>query len=379
MKKKKKSNAIIKILIFILAIVLLVFGTLLALKMMGKDILFGKIHNGEQTTATSTEPVVVEVKKLKIVDEDSKSRPYAVMINNYHGAWPQCGIQDAYLVYEIVAEGGITRMFALYKDKDTAKIGSIRSARHYFIDYAQENDAIFVHWGGSPQAYSRIKEDGINDIDGMALEGSVFFRDRTLKRDYEHTGFTSMEKLKEYAEDKEFNRDTDKDLLLNYSVDEISVEDRANAQSAYGVEIVYSTYHTTSYEYDEERKVYLRTMSDVPNVDLETGEQYTAKNIIVYNLSNYSLNDGSGKGRQDLDNLGSGEGFYITDGYAVPITWEKSAHDEQTVYKFEDGEEIVVNDGNTFIQIYPTSTGKLTISPKAETTTSEESTTAVNE
>ena len=62
------------------------------------------------------------------------------MINNNHSAWPQCGLKDAYLVYEIIAEGGITRMMALYKDKLPEKVGSVRSARHYFIDYAEEND-----------------------------------------------------------------------------------------------------------------------------------------------------------------------------------------------------------------------------------------------
>ena len=298
------------------------------------------------------------------MDEDSKSRPFAVMINNHHDAWPQCGIQDAYLVYEIIAEGGITRMFALYKDQETAKIGSIRSARHYFIDYAEENDAIFVHWGGSPQAYSRIGSSDIEDIDGMALEGSVFFRDRTLKRNYEHTGFTSMEKLKEYADKQGYTRDTNKDLLLNYSVDEITLDKMDGAKSAQEVLIDYSDYHNTSYEYDETNKVYLRSMAGKPNVDLETGEQYTVKNIIVYSLKNYTLNDGEGKGRQELENLGTGEGYFITEGYAVPITWEKESHSGQTVYKYLDGKEITVNDGNTFIQIYPTTTGNLTITPK---------------
>ena len=364
------KNGGIKLLAIILGLVVVVFGVLLVMKITNGD-----KNEGEAKEAQAQQVVepVKEVKKLKIVNEESKSRPFAVMINNHHNAWPQCGIQDAYLVYEIIAEGGITRMFALYKDVDTEKIGSIRSARHYFIDYAEENDAIFVHWGGSPQAYSRIREDGIDEMDGMALEGSVFFRDRTLKRDYEHTGFTSMENLKEYAEKKGFDRDTEKDLLLNYSVDEITLEKIPGAQSAYGVDIVYSNYHTTSYEYDEENKVYLRSMSDVPNVDLETGNQYMAKNIIVYDLSNYNLNDGSGKGRQELDNIGTGTGFYITDGYAAPIVWEKEDHESQTVYKYENGEEIKVNDGNTFIQIYPTSTGDLTITPKpapvADTTT----------
>lgn len=352
------KNVVIKILVIVLLILIIVFSALLAVKYVNdKD-------KNEGLEVGKDGPTVVEIKKLQIVDEDSKSRPYAVMINNNHAAWPQCGIQDAYLVYEIIAEGGITRMFALYKDQDTAKIGSIRSARHYFIDYAEENDAIFVHWGGSPQAYSRISSSKINDIDGMALEGTVFFRDRTLKRDYEHTGFTSMKNLKEYAEKKGFTRDTNKDLLLNYSVDEITLNEKEGAQSAQEVKIVYSDYHTTSYEYDEVNKNYKRSMSGKANVDLVTGEQYTAKNIIVYAVSNYTLNDGDNKGRQELNNVGTGTGYYITEGYAVPITWEKTSHSSQTVYRYNDGEEITVNDGNTFIQIYPKSTGSLKITPK---------------
>ena len=359
------KNIGIKFLVAILIILIIAFGALLAVKFIKENQDKENIEVGNENVE-NVEPTVVEIKKLQIVDEDSKSRPYAVMINNNHAAWPQCGIGDAYLVYEIIAEGGITRMFALYKDQETAKIGSIRSARHYFIDYAEENDAIFVHWGGSPQAYSRIRNSGINSMDGMALEGSVFFRDRTLKRDYEHTGFTSMENLKEYAEEKGFTRETDKPLLLNYSVDEITLDEREDAQSADKIDIKYSYYHTTSYEYDEENKVYKRSMSDKPNVDLITGEQYTAKNIIVYALSNYTLNDGENKGRQELSNIGSGTGYYITEGMAVPITWEKESHSEQTVYKYEDGEEITVNDGNTFIQIYPKSGGSLTITPKPQ-------------
>ena len=361
-EKKQKKSIGFKILIAILIIVIIGGTGLLLWKFV-----FNKPNDSENNEQQTEETAkVVEVKKLKIVDEDSKSRPFAVMINNHHDAWPQCGIQDAYLVYEIIAEGGITRMFALYKDADTAKIGSIRSARHYFIDYAEENDAIFVHWGGSPQAYNRIKADEVEEIDGMALEGSVFFRDRTLNRNYEHTGFTSMEKLKEYADEKGFTSDTTKDLLLNYSVDEVDISKIPGAQSAVEVNIEYSNYHNTSYEYDEENKVYLRSMADTPNVDLETGEQYTVKNIIVYDVDNYPLNDGSGKDRQELDNIGTGTGYYITNGYAAPITWEKTTSSGQTIYRYADGKEITVNDGNTFIQIYPQRTGDLTITPKEE-------------
>ncbi len=290
-------------------------------------------------------------KKLQIVDLNSKSRPYAVMINNNHAAWPQAGLQDAYIVYEIVVEGGITRMMALYKDADTAKIGSIRSSRHYFLDYALENDAIYVHFGWSPKAQSDISTLRINNING--LYDTCFWRDRTLKRAYEHTAFTNIEKLNETTKKKGYRTETDKDLLLNYSVDELDLSSKEGAVPASSVIIKYSNYHTTSYEYDSENRVYKRTMSGVPNTDLDSGVQYTAKNIITYKVEDTTLPDTENKGRRDLKNIGSGEGYYITNGYAVPITWEKSSRRAQTIYKYKDGSEIVVNDGNTFIQIQP--------------------------
>lgn len=98
------------------------------------------------------------------------------MIDNHNGAWPQAGLNDAYMVYEIIVEGGETRLMALFKGADLDKIGPVRSARHYFIDYAMENDAIYVHFGESPQAESDITRYSIQDIDGIAEDGTTFWR-----------------------------------------------------------------------------------------------------------------------------------------------------------------------------------------------------------
>ena len=345
-RTSKKGKGGVKFLIVILVLAIIALGVLFAMKY------FNKNQEGTEQVANTVEEKEPEP-QVQIVNVNSKTRPYAVMINNNHAAWPQCGLEDAYIVYEIISEGGITRMMALFKDKYPEQVGSVRSARHYFIDYADENDAIFVHWGGSPQAYERIYS-GTDDIDGMALEGSVFFRDNSLNRDLEHKGFVNLAKAKTYAESKGYARDTKKDLLLNYSATEIDLSENIQAKSATDIKLIYSYYHTTSYEYDEENKVYKRSMSGKANNDLKTGEQYTAKNIIIYKVNNYTLDDGEGKGRQELSNIGSGTGYFITNGYSIPITWEKTTHSGQTIYKYETGEEITVNDGNTFIQICPT-------------------------
>ena len=299
----------------------------------------------------------VEVKKLKIVDQDSKTRPYAVMINNHAKARiNHAGLNDAYIVYEAVAEGGLTRLLAIFKDKDTDRIGSVRSSRPYFLDYALENDAIYVHFGGSSQALSDIKTLDIDNVDGMS-DASAFWRDRTLGVALEHTAFTNMEKLKSVVSDKGYRTKTNKKLLLNYKVDEFNLDSKEDSIVANNISIPYSHYVVTSYTYDAEKKLYNRFVNGVAHTDGITKSQYTAKNIIVMKVKNYSLDS---YGRQKLDNIGSGDGYYITNGYAVPIVWEKESRSSQTIYRYSDGTEIDVNDGNTYIQIQPI-TQELTI------------------
>lgn len=108
----------------------------------------------------------------------------------------------------------------------------------------------------------------------------------------------------------------------------------------------------SSYEYDSETKTYKRFVNNKKHTDYVTEKQYTFKNIITYQVKNTSI-PGDTSGRQDLNTVGSGNGYFITNGYAVPITWSKSSRSSQTIYKHQNGDEIIVNDGNTFIQIQP--------------------------
>ena len=297
-------------------------------------------------------------KKVKIIDVNSDTRPYAVMINCHNDALPQSGIQNAYIVYELMVEGGITRMMALFKDVDVDKIGSIRSARTQYLDYVYEHDAIYVHAGGAADAMKRIANEGINDVN---VDGQYGKRDTSLNRNWEHTLFTSTDLIKKGLNAEGIKTTTKNSNLLTYSADSIDFSEYTDVKDANNVSITYSYYRTSKYTYDADKKVYLRYMNNTSNVDLVTNNQYEVKNIIVYSLKYSGYCDHGYCAYQKIDNVGSGEGYYITEGYSIPITWEKKSKNEKTVYKVkETGKELVVNDGNTYIQIYPTS-GNLSI------------------
>lgn len=311
--------------------------------------LLEKIINKDSVNGKMPITIYVDKPKVKIIDVNSNSRPIAVSINNNHAAWPQAGLQDAYLSYELIAEGGITRILAFFKDTNTEKIGSVRSARHYFLDYVLENDAIFVHYGHSPQALSDIKSLGINNINGM-YDGSTFYRDKTLKRASEHTAFTTMEKIKKTIKSKGYRTETDKGTLLKYSAVNKDYSKDETSKVANNVSITYSDYQTTSYVYDKENKVYKMYMSKQEHADLVTKKQYTVKNIITYQVENSAIDK---KGRQNLYNTGKGEGYFISNGIATKIKWSKATRSAKTKYTLMDGTELVVNDGNTWIHIQP--------------------------
>lgn len=344
--RERKNNKKLFIIASVLTLVLGVVATFILLNNKDND-----SKENKTTKSEIKEEKKAPDKKVNIVDINSKTRPYAVMINCHNAALPQAGLDKAYIVYELMVEGGITRMMALFKDIDVNKIGSVRSARTQYLGYVYENDAIYAHAGGAQDALNRIANEKINDID---VDGQYGVRDRSLNRAWEHTLFTTTELLNSARDSRGFNKDTDNGLLLKYSADELDLSSYENNKIANSISINYSDYRTSNYKYDPESKTYLRSMNDTGNVDLVTGEQYRVKNILVYgvNYSNYTYNGYSLY--QKIDNIGKGEGYYISEGYAIPIIWEKENEKSKTIYKVvSTGKELVVNDGNTYIQIYP--------------------------
>ena len=310
--------------------------------------------NNKKEINNVEEKKVEEIPKVNVIDLKSKSRNIAVMYNNISDVWDyQAGLQDAYIVYEIIVEGGYTRLMAIFKDVNLDRIGCIRSSRPYFLDYVLEHDAIYVHFGASKQALQDIEKLNIDNINFINYNAG-YWRDTTLNLSMEHTAFTSSKLINKGIEKYQYRNTTNSKPIINYSNEEVDLSKREESIKADKVYIDYSAVRDTTYMYDEENKVYLRVQGtakgNYKHIDGITNKQYTVKNIITYKVKNKSLDE---KDRQELYNLGSGEGYYITNGYAVPIKWEKKSRESKTIYRFLDGNEIKINDGNTFIQIQP--------------------------
>ena len=347
-----------KFFVTILIILILAAGGYLAYRYLTEyNIIPDFISNQEQIgekekEEENDEPIIVEleeepVKTIQIFK--GTDRPIAVMIDNNRDAWPQAGLNDAYLVYEIIVEGGETRLMACFKGVNLEKIGPIRSSRHYFLDYAMENSAIYVHYGWSPQAESDIYTFKVNNINGLVESSKDFWR--VKDKSSPHNAVTSTEKILELANKKKYSTESNAPSVLNYVVDEVILEEGKPAEK---VTIPYGTGNNkVYYEYDPETQMYIRYSKGKKQTDWDTGNAITTKNIIITKARNYTLNDSENKGRQGLNNIGTLDGYYITNGKYIPITCTKTSRTSQTEYKDLNGNEINVNDGRTFIQICP--------------------------
>lgn len=348
-----------KIFMFVLIAILVValgVGVAAYISRDKDDIILAETET--KTEEEVEEEVVVEEKsEIKIFDLNSNDRPIAYMIDNNKNAQPQSNINKAFVVYEIIVEGNETRLMAIFKDQDTGTVGPIRSARHYFLDYAAEYDAIYAHLGLSPQAGEAMAEQGTNNINGQLYDDgnarhsqSIYWRDKS--RNAPHNAYTSIETIRYISSVLGYKDTTTKGTPFNYSAEEV-VLDSEDAVDANKVVIPYASSHKVSYVYDEETGRYTRYSKGTKQTDKETGEDAITKNLIITFAKNYDLADTENKGRQEVITTGTLDGYYVTNGKAIPIKCIKNTKQSQTKYTDLAGNEISINDGNTWVNVCP--------------------------
>lgn len=289
------------------------------------------------------------------LDEDvSARRPYAVMFNNLRKALPQIGVSKADVIYEIVAEGGITRMMALFQDLEgVGDMGSIRSARDYYVSIARGHDAIYIHAGGSPQAYDAFDDWKVTHIDFVnGPYGNMCWRDpdRRKSAGLEHSLFTSSEKVLEQLPER-IAREHDSDYEVGWTFDE---EVPAGGTAATKLTVPFSTYKTGYFTYGAGENCYLIDQhidkQDIPYVDGGTNEPVSVRNVLVL-YTEVSAVKGDDKGRRAVRTTGKGDGLLLRDGQLYEITWERKS--EAVCFSFLDqaGKPFPLAVGSSYVNI----------------------------
>lgn len=300
----------------------------------------------EVAPVVEVDPVKEEIDAFMNTHIITNERPIAVMIDNDDkNARPHSGLNEAYLVYELVVEGGATRFMALYRGADTPKIGPVRSSRHYFLDYVMENDAIYTHFGWSPRAMQDISEYSIDKINGvLGSDESIFWREEKYKGDW-HSAYTSIANIKEKAEKKGFELTTDHNSSIRYTDKYFDIGSGAVADD---ITLKYSTFYNTGYTYNPDTKLYEKLINGKPHI-MKNGDKVEYKNIIIVLNEDTSLGDGTD--RRNVDTVGNGRGYYITGGEWMDIRWTKDSRRGNTTYSKLDGTPLYVNPGKTIVNI----------------------------
>jgi len=277
---------------------------------------------------------------LEISEDQSKKRPIAVVIENHPDARPQSGLNEADLIFETTAEGGITRFLAIYQSKEPEKIGPVRSARNYFVEWADSYDALFVHVGGSREAISLIDRIDIDDLNQFYF-GSYFWRDSS--RYAPHNVYTTLDKLREAAKNKGFP--TEKEDIPSYVFKE---EDKETLYpAAHKFTINFNASFAPTYTYVPESNHYKRSILGVTQTDAITKKPIIAKNVVVC-FSNLSTQVIRRVGYTIIDTTDTGVTYYYVDGAKKIGKWVRTAGDPIRFYD-ANGKIMVFNPGTTWI------------------------------
>ena len=271
--------------------------------------------------------------------KDADYYPVAVMIDNDPNGRPQSGLAHANIVYEAKAEAGITRYLAIFADgKDLAKIGPVRSARPYYLDWAEGYNALYVHVGGSPEALARLRKEPLVNLNEF-YQGNYFWR----ANDYAspHNVFTSSANINKYL-DKMNLKSSDYESWL-YK-DEAKLEARATSS----ITINFSVPNfLVRWQYDKEKNEYARYLAGAPHQDAD-GAPIAAKNIIIMKVAARVVDS---ELRRQMYTIGEGKAWYCLDGKCETGKWRKESKQSREKIYDGNGEEVKFNAGTTWVEV----------------------------
>ncbi len=295
-------------------------------------------------------------------DQWQKRRPLGIMIENHVDARPPLGLSRSDVIYEAVAEGGITRFLAVYLCQDAGDIAPVRSARTYFLDWVLEYDAAYAHVGGAntpgpADALGQIRQYGILDMDQFGLGFPTYWRGTDKLAP--HNVHTTTKKLWEAAEENGYGVENkegvrwDKNFTKWKFKDEVGLEGRGDQKPIVVPFWAQVPDYTVSWKYDKNSNSYIRHHGETPQVDPLTNEQLSAKTVVVQFQTERQANDGYPDGHLLYGTTGSGNALVFADGKVIVGKWTKADRDARTKFTDAKGGEIEFNRGLIWIQTVP--------------------------
>ena len=311
-------------------------------------------ENVQETVVEFTNPLT----GLACENDMSKIRPVTIMVNNIREALPQIGISEADIVHEIIEEGGITRLLCVYNDySDIPEIGSVRSARDYFIDIADAHDAIFVHAGASKYAFADLAIRGTNNIDGLFV--SQFYRsaERRQTMALEHTLMISGSGIDSAIAEKGYRTESENPSPLVFANDYKKGEtDALHIEVPFSVGYNANPYAKAFFDYDEQSGNYLKGQFGKKHIDGDDGQQLTFKNVITLSCP-MNFIQGDAYGRIQVHFTGTGTGTYSVDGTSREIVWTKPDRSSAyTLYEKDGTTPLEIAPGKSYIALISTNT-----------------------
>ena len=272
------------------------------------------------------------------------------MVDDHRAARPQAGLSEAAVVWHAPAEGGIPRYMAVFQDTLPTLVGPVRSARQYYIAWAAETRAVYVHSGGSPQSLATLRSQGrgqlVWDADEFRWGNRYLWRIR--ERFSPHNVYSDGAHLRELAT-RLGAVDGPIESAWQFRTD-AALGERPVGGS---IEVAY-TANAIRYDYDRASNTYLRTVSGEPSgqIDTATSSRVAPKNVIVMHMRFGPLNDGHpDKKRLEADVVGSGPAWISTNGRTIVGTWRKESMTEPTRFFRPSGAPVTLTAGQTFIQV----------------------------
>ena len=289
-------------------------------------------------------------------------RPVAIMLNNLRLQLPQFGLDYGQIYYECVTEGSITRLMMLVDSyENMGTVGSIRSSRDIFADFVADHDAVYVHAGGSPQAYNIISSRYLASLDGANMYlPSTYFRDpwRLNNIGYEHSLMTNGAGIVSGIQYKGYRTSLNEGFDPPFRFYSESENHMTGGASASHVRILSTPIQTVDFVYDANSGQYLRYQyNGQKHVDGATSAQIAVKNVIVL-FTDISVIPGDEKARVAVTNVGTGAGWYFTNGQRAEIAWSRSSSTDKMKYAYKDGSELILNAGKTFICVVDNAAAK---------------------